>query len=318
MRFAKTKDGARVCADSATKGTEYFCPTCSKPLVLKQGRVLLPHFAHFPHQPCTDSWSYDESTWQQSWQNKFPANTQEVIVSHSAQTHRADIIAGDNVFLFQETAITAKFFREKTKYFQQNGKMDVFWIINVQEDIDAGILRVSRKDRNMMFWDHPPKFLQKVDLKTDKKLHIVLDMGNGQLRKVEWIAPESNFERFIVDSNYTPDLLTEEGRKEAAMNQYSRFDALKARNMPWKKKISVFNGHQDPRWHTCEKTGSCHCDECKRCVHNLIIEHRAANQKAGTPDTMFFYCRYPESTQPVVAENSDGLQKVDVPEIWLR
>ena len=318
MRFAKNKEGARVCADYAARGEEYYCPTCGKPLVLKRGKVLLPHFAHFPHQPCTDNWSYDESAWQQNWQSKFPANTQEVIVSHSAQTHRADIIAGDNVFLFQETAISAKFFREKTKYFQQDGKMDVFWVINVQEDIDAGILRANRKDPNGMFWDHPPKFLQKVNLKADKKLHIVLDMGNGKLRKVEWIAPDSQFKRFIVDSSYTPDLLTEEGRKEAAMNQYGRFDALKARNMPWKKKAASNIGAPDKNWHICEKTGAYHCDACKKCEHNLISEYRNANPKSSTQGGLFFYCRYPEVAQPVVAGDGEGQKKVEVPSIWLK
>ena len=317
MRFARDSAGQRICADYAIRGNDYFCPTCGKPLVLKRGKKLLPHFAHFPNQPCTDSWSYDESPWQQQWQSRFPAECQEVIISHDAQTHRADIVAGDTVMLLQETAITAKFFNEKTRYFQKGGK-DVFWIINVQEDMAAGILRVGRKDKNMMFWDHPPKFLQKVDLKADKKLHIVLDMGNGQLRKVEWIKPGSNFECFIVDSSYTPDLLTEEGRKDAAMNQYARFDAFKQRNMPWKKKISVFNGHQDPRWHTCEKTGVCHSNECTRCVHNLIVEHRTANEKTGAQGGLFFYCRYPEVAQPMVAGSSDGKQKVEVPEIWLK
>ena len=316
MRFANNSFGLRICADDAAKGEEYFCPTCSKPLVLKKGKIILPHFAHFPNQPCTDTWTYDESPWQQKWQRKFRAEQQEVIVSHNSQSHRADIIAGDNVLLFQDTAITGKFFNEKTKYFQHDGK-DVFWIIHVEEDIAAGILRVNPKDKNQMFWDHPPVFLKKVDLKQDKKLHIVLDMGNGKLRKVEWVAPGSGFERFIVDSSYTPDLLTEDGRKDAALNQYGRFDAFKQRNMPWKKKASSTNGAPDKRWHTCEKTGAYHCDQCKRCEHNLISEYRSANAKSGTPGGLYFYCRYPEVANPVVA-GEDGLPKVEVPTIWLK
>lgn len=316
MRFANDSHGQRVCADDAVKGEEHFCPTCSNPLVLKKGKVILPHFAHFPNQPCTDTWSYDESPWQQNWQRKFRADQQEVIVSHSAQSHRADIIAGSSVILFLDSAITSKFFHEKTKFFQYDGK-DVFWVIHVEEDLDAGILRASHRDKNQMFWDHPPAFLKKVNLKENKKLHILLDLGNGNLKKVEWVAPDSGFERFIIDASYTPDITTEEGRKDAILNQYGRFDALKMRNLPWKKKISSTNGATNKQWHICERTGKYHCDECKHCTHNLITQYQTTNPKTGAAGGLFFYCRYPEIAHPTNV-GKDGKPRADVPTIWLK
>lgn len=317
MRYAKNSLGMRICADEAHRNEDYFCPTCNQQLIYKKGKVILPHFAHFPNKPCIDTWEYnDQSTWQWEWMNKFPEECQEVVVTHGQQSHRADVLICDHVILFLDAAITNKFFQEKTRFFLADNK-SVIWVIHAEEDIAAGILRVNRKDRNSMFWDHPPICLKKVNLKKDKKLHIILDMGAGGLRKVEWVAPESNFERFIIDSAFTPDLLTAEGRKEVALNQYARFDAFKQRNMPWHKKASSTISAPDKRWHTCDKTGAYHCDHCKKCEHNLISEYRSANAKTNTPGGLYFYCRYPEVANEVVADEN-GHPAVTVPSIWLK
>lgn len=317
MRYAKNERGTRISAEYAVKGEDHFCLACNKPLVLKKGKVIVPHFAHYPNKPCIDNWEYnDQSAWQWEWMKKFPEECQEVLITQNQQTHRADILIGDMVILFIDSAITAKAFNEKTKFFQSAGK-EVLWIIHAEEDIEAGILRANRKDRNSMFWDHPPICLKKVDLKKDRKLRIILDMGANNIRKVEWIAPDSGFERFIVDRSYTPNLLTEEGRREIGMNQYARFDAFKQRNMPWRKKASSTNSAPDKRWHTCDKTGAYHCDQCKRCEHNLVSEYRSPNPKTNTPGGLYFYCRYPDVVNEVVADEQ-GNPTVTVPSIWLK
>lgn len=42
----------RITAAAAERGREYRCPNCSKPLVLKKGRVVIHHFAHKPPVLC--------------------------------------------------------------------------------------------------------------------------------------------------------------------------------------------------------------------------------------------------------------------------
>lgn len=42
----------RVEALIATKGFEYDCPSCEREVTLKQGRIVIPHFAHKPHTIC--------------------------------------------------------------------------------------------------------------------------------------------------------------------------------------------------------------------------------------------------------------------------
>lgn len=316
MRFGKNLLGMRVCADQAVRQEQYFCPTCNEPLVLRKGQILRPHFAHHPTRQCRDDWTYDETAWQQVWQSQFPADNQEVIVTQGRQMHRADVIMGNTVLLFQQSPIAAKFFAEKTKYFLQDNK-DVFWIFDVEKDYATKSLKPNPRNQNNLFWDTPPACLKKFDLSANKHVHIFLSISDKRVLKVEWVAPDSGFKRLIVDSSFYPDFLTEEGCAEAKLNQYGRFDAFKQKNAPWHKKASSTAGAPDKRWHLCDKSGTWHLDKCKTCPYNLINEYRSGNTKTNIRGGLFFYCRYPQVVNPVVAEK-DGEQVADVRSIWLK
>ena len=49
----------RVDALSAIKGPQYFCPNCRAEVILKQGRIVIHHFAHRPPVDC--SWASSET-----------------------------------------------------------------------------------------------------------------------------------------------------------------------------------------------------------------------------------------------------------------
>ena len=49
----------RVDALSASKGPSYFCPNCRAQVILKQGRIIIHHFAHKPPTQC--SWASGET-----------------------------------------------------------------------------------------------------------------------------------------------------------------------------------------------------------------------------------------------------------------
>lgn len=52
MLVALNNAGERVLADGARRGDTYQCPACHAPVVLKQGRQVVAHFAHRPAEPC--------------------------------------------------------------------------------------------------------------------------------------------------------------------------------------------------------------------------------------------------------------------------
>lgn len=52
MLVALNEVDEQVTADVALRGGVYICPACHASVVLKQGRQVLPHFAHVPATPC--------------------------------------------------------------------------------------------------------------------------------------------------------------------------------------------------------------------------------------------------------------------------
>jgi len=45
-------DGVRAEAAKVVRGSHYVCPQCKRDVILKQGRVVIWHFAHKPHAYC--------------------------------------------------------------------------------------------------------------------------------------------------------------------------------------------------------------------------------------------------------------------------
>lgn len=46
------KNNNPIEAKDSLKGQEYFCPGCKKKVILKQGRIKIHHFAHYPDEDC--------------------------------------------------------------------------------------------------------------------------------------------------------------------------------------------------------------------------------------------------------------------------
>lgn len=81
MRFAMNKENERVDIYDAIKieDTQYYCPICHKEIVIKNGTINVPHFAHKSLDEC-DTFSYDMTEWHRNWQNKFPKENQEIVI----------------------------------------------------------------------------------------------------------------------------------------------------------------------------------------------------------------------------------------------
>ncbi len=53
-------DGKAIEASVASRGQLFLCPQCHREVILKQGRIRVPHFAHKPPSDCT--WAAGETT----------------------------------------------------------------------------------------------------------------------------------------------------------------------------------------------------------------------------------------------------------------
>lgn len=60
MLIALDEKNQKVLAEHAAKNQYYRCPSCKDPLILKQGEIVITHFAHYPKKRCS-SFSEGES-----------------------------------------------------------------------------------------------------------------------------------------------------------------------------------------------------------------------------------------------------------------
>lgn len=151
----------RIPIDEVKKGESYQCPVCDKPLVVKnRGQIMKPHFAHYPKQPCTDTWEstergYDMSDWHFKWQTKFRSQNQEVVLALQQEKHRADVLLGKTVVEFQKGKMSAKYFCERNKFFCKLGYR-VVWLFDFSEEYREKKCGTEKKDTKFV-WPYPPK-----------------------------------------------------------------------------------------------------------------------------------------------------------------
>ena len=172
MFVALNKEEQRVAISQAInlEKQEYYCPVCKGLMVLKNGKVRLPHFAHKSKTDC-DDFSNDMSEWHYNWQLQFPEKYREVVIEMEltrdqyidAQNndsfdgisnkslgitdlnivkgtewgketirlkHRADICFKDYVIEFQHSPISASEFNERNWFYTTAG-YKLIWVFDM-------------------------------------------------------------------------------------------------------------------------------------------------------------------------------------------
>jgi hypothetical protein len=118
----------------ADKKKNYFCSSCGCKVIPRQGEHNIYHFAHPKGTECLDSWNYDMSEWHSSWQNQFPEEMQEVVLTNNNEKHRADVLIENKklVIEFQHSNLSSEEFRERNEFYNSCG-YDVIWLFDVSE-----------------------------------------------------------------------------------------------------------------------------------------------------------------------------------------
>lgn len=132
MFIAENKEThKRIYIDDAInneKNEEYICPVCGSKLIVRNGSINIPHFAHVRNNHC-DSFSSDISKWHLDWQNVFPKGNQEVVMSFDISEH--DYIIAGYEYRFSDqlenelgcSSFSADFFEKKMEYIKEPSKM---------------------------------------------------------------------------------------------------------------------------------------------------------------------------------------------------
>jgi len=297
--IARDAKGNLVPVDEAISGEEYFCPTCGEKMRVRDGEINVKHYAHVSLNDC-DDFSHDMSEWHKAWQEKFPIDCREVVVSDGKEHHRADILIGKFVIEFQHSPISVEEVMRRNIFYVRAG-YKVIWVFDAVEPYDNEQIDVSDNDSAKYTWKYANKALSCIQPQNNKSVSVILQFTEAEdeeldpwLVMVDWAVPDgpdgANYRNFIIDDFFDPDLFTEDGLAAIMINKRGRFEKLLRENRPYKQKCGRVKGN--PRdWYICEKTGDWHNGSCESCPHNLIREFRRGTQhyKGG----LFFYCCYP-------------------------
>ena len=166
--FAHDKDDNRVYIDDTHSNSEYYCPYCGATLIVRKGDIRHHHFAHKSNHECSDSWSrngyYDDSSWHNDWQSRFPKENQEIRLNLGQTAHRADVMIGRSVIEFQHSVMSPDKFDDRNNFYLNLG-YKVIWLFDLSELFGSGKISYEKSEDELYFhWINPKKAFNRHDV----------------------------------------------------------------------------------------------------------------------------------------------------------
>lgn len=211
MQVALDHNDNRTHIKDSHSNEAYYCPSCGAPLSTKKGNKKQHHFAHKPHHECSDSWEtakkYDTSEWHNNWQNKYPKENQEIVISLGKIKHRGDIITGRTVVEFQNSIITHQDFEDRNNFYNNAG-YKLIWLFNLTNLIEKKEINYFiEKDNNIKFtWKNPKKAFNSYDI-SNGTIDLFFQINNDNKNS---IIKVNKISKFGFEEFYTDKLLSKE------------------------------------------------------------------------------------------------------------
>lgn len=233
------------------KDRKFFCPSCGSELIVRNGTVNTPHFAHKNTDDC-DDFSKDMSAWHYNWQSLFPEENQEVVIEKEISLndylyaadefnfyrkkrmekvskkvdekgilkimHRADVCVGEYVIEFQHSPISCKEFNERNWFYTSAG-YKVIWIFDVEARIFDGRIsayEITNNNKKKFQWKHPMRCFKNFLPQYEDEIFLFLQFGE----------PDDGYEK--DESGYLNRIfwcIDDENDKGEAYASYRRFMA---------------------------------------------------------------------------------------------
>lgn len=319
MQIALDKNGYRIYADEATKDHTYHCPLCGNELILRQGELNISHFAHKANT-CTDAWNYDMSEWHYNMQNRFQPEQREVVVKYNGQTHRADILNGNQIIEFQHSPISMEEIIERNTFYNSAG-YHVAWVFDVQEQYDSGAIYPIMHDSALMYgWSNPKRNLQCFPLPKEHNKSLIvylywIDEDSVEcFNRIIWSTQneykQPNFKRFIISEYSIDDTLEIYSVNDFFITKDVLLEQrLTSVNCPQQIKYIGVSGYRKNAY-TCPRTntfglklsGEQACSYCRFC---------AAIKEVYTKKYEI-YCCYPNQVNEIT-DSTSGYECSNIP-----
>lgn len=218
MFVAFDKDGNRTHINQAYVKYDYYCPVCGEKLIIKKGEIKSHHFAHQTTGQCHDHWHYDMSDWHINWQSKFPAESQEVVLTKGEEKHRADVLIKNTVIEFQHSSLSAEEFEERNMFYKSLG-YKVVWLFDMTEKWGNGIDYLNDDTNEKYKWGRPIgtfKYLEEIENDVDIYFQIYKDAKDNE-----------KLQQFIKLKSECGDCLSQESENYITYHEYDEVEILK-------------------------------------------------------------------------------------------
>ena len=136
MFIALDESGNRTHIKDAKSTSTYFCPICGEALCVRalNSLAVQQHFSHKRGSKCLDNWQHDMSEWHINWQEQFPEECREIVVTKNGIKHRADILIQNTVIEFQHSPISPEEFEERNFFYSDCG-YNVVWVFDAADKV---------------------------------------------------------------------------------------------------------------------------------------------------------------------------------------
>lgn len=134
MLYGCDDQNKRISAEDAERKGKYSCPVCGAKLVLKRGKINIPHFAHEKNSKCDSLLENKMTLWHIQHQMYFGSDEREVILQADGVKHIADVKTGNVIIEFQHSPISYDDFRERSNFYHRFGT--IVWVFDLMDKTD--------------------------------------------------------------------------------------------------------------------------------------------------------------------------------------
>ena len=316
-------NGVIIKEDLKVRKTNFFCPNCGKPVVLRSkinttDNKITYHFSHLGGKGCSDTWEEDTSGWCREMGRCFRGKVVERWVSNSnGEKHRADVIVGNIVIMFKSKDIDPEEFKNRTNFFTNLG-YDLAWIIGETRSWNSSRFTPSKSYQEyygdmMIDWSCPKKMLSgcprianTCSWVNGQRVSICIGYVSEDIKyvnKVLWVKGSENDDGILDWSKFRINTTCTYTMNEVVRDPNILFlspkeyieDYVKKFNIPYKerykgveRKGAAINDYKCPK-----SNHSLQVDECKKCSNCLGVDMFHADD-SKLADRVF--CAYPKKS----------------------
>lgn len=209
------RTGKRISAYKALpNNSEYSCPYCEEKVILRNGEVRVPHFAHQSNSLC-DRY-YDSSNvmsdWHINWQEQFPEECREVIFKGKDENkHIADVFYNNYIIEFQHSPMSPEEFYERTKFYYRFCRR-LIWLFDFSDECN-----IYEYEDNKWAWDRPKRTFIQFNSGYGywkDKVCLMFQDAKGDIRRIVWNIHEydkssnsgaNNYKKFCTKGCWNKD-----------------------------------------------------------------------------------------------------------------